>query len=1079
MMKIGAWLVSPLICRPTHLDFREELQLHISRLVQTVMVTVLAASPLLADSSADCRTWRVVNPRPAGQVLNSVAAGPERLVAVGDMGAIQVSPAGVSWTTVESGIDIDLKDVIWAGDAFLAVGDAGTILRSEDGLAWSILPADLTDDLTTAVFGNGVTVVMGSGSMIYSSSDLEGWSVHNRYDSPATELIWAGTRFVAVGSGWASVSPDGFSWTVSQASAFSGDDDVVLTWNGSVIHGFRRGLVFFSFDGVDWVFSGVLANRLSFAVDTVWTGSGYITAGRTWYFAVSPDGIEWASVEELNRHNYFRVANGLTWSGEQAVAVGTASTVAISPTGFEWQQAQSADNADADFVAVAASDDSLVAVSYYDGKVGISADGFSWDIYPGLQTRTWDVTYGNGRFVTAGGNRGWVATSSDGISWTTNQVGEADVTAVVWSGDRFYALMDHYSKNEKYIYSSPDGESWTVEVERGNRGQFLDITSGNGVTVVVGTERNQEAGCYSDCPLIGVTTSGGEWQWQLLSTTPLTYARELSQIVWGPDRWLAVGRYGYVLTSTDLEEWEIVETGSGVYLSSIIWNGAELLGTSSAGVLSSLDGLSWQLEPTPTSNRVYELAWFNDAWFGVGGNGTVLLGACNVALDPPQAGFTVETTTLLADSPIRFSDASRGDMLTWQWSFGDGGTSSAASPLHIFSEPGSYEITQTVCNDTGCDTATDQLVIVAAAPIADLVSEQFLLYADEPVQWRDLSIGQPTEWQWHLGDGSSSSDQHPTHTYAVPGFYHISLQAGNAYGSDQKSRVIMVGRPQPVPDDLPDSAALHDLKWGANRWVVVGDNGLAASSWDATSWTVHDTGTETSLRSLSWTGEAFVAVGDGAIVVSSDGRSWQTVLEGASAELLKAVAGNREVVVAVGSNGLILRSEDLESWLQIDSGTTDHLIGIAAGQDLFVAITKSLDTPPLESTTGLEWTAAEGEFGRQQSVVAATSQGFVVSNDSRLYWRQDSGLWVADEHIDHLCINVADIAIAADRGIVVASQSGSYWYNPEGVWLPIDTTDIFTAVELGDAGVYFLGRRGLSTLPIHKRFEPRRGRRVQ
>lgn len=53
------------------------------------------------------------------------------------------------------------------------------------------------------------------------------------------------------------------------------------------------------------------------------------------------------------------------------------------------------------------------------------------------------------------------------------------------------------------------------------------------------------------------------------------------------------------------------------------------------------------------------------------------------------------------------------------------------------------------------------------------------------VRFTDLSTGNPTSWSWSFGDGGTSIQQHPTHTYSAPGSYTVSLTVSNGAGSDQ------------------------------------------------------------------------------------------------------------------------------------------------------------------------------------------------------------------------------------------------------------------------------------------------------
>jgi PKD repeat protein len=80
------------------------------------------------------------------------------------------------------------------------------------------------------------------------------------------------------------------------------------------------------------------------------------------------------------------------------------------------------------------------------------------------------------------------------------------------------------------------------------------------------------------------------------------------------------------------------------------------------------------------------------------------------------------------------------------------------------------------------------LVPVPAAPTADFSAYPVSGAAPLAVSFADLSTGTPTSWLWSFGDGATSTQQHPTHTYAAPGVYDVSLTASNAGGSHELSR---------------------------------------------------------------------------------------------------------------------------------------------------------------------------------------------------------------------------------------------------------------------------------------------------
>ncbi len=78
------------------------------------------------------------------------------------------------------------------------------------------------------------------------------------------------------------------------------------------------------------------------------------------------------------------------------------------------------------------------------------------------------------------------------------------------------------------------------------------------------------------------------------------------------------------------------------------------------------------------------------------------------------------------------------------------------------------------------ETAAPPVTAFTATPTAGL--------APLTVQFTDTSTGSPTAWAWTFGDGGTSSEQNPQHTYTAPGLYTVTLTATNEYGSDEEIR---------------------------------------------------------------------------------------------------------------------------------------------------------------------------------------------------------------------------------------------------------------------------------------------------
>lgn len=124
-------------------------------------------------------------------------------------------------------------------------------------------------------------------------------------------------------------------------------------------------------------------------------------------------------------------------------------------------------------------------------------------------------------------------------------------------------------------------------------------------------------------------------------------------------------------------------------------------------------------------------------------------------------------------------------VVSYHWDFGDGSTSTATSPSHIFAA-GTYDIQLVITTASGCtDTATVIHGIIASVkPHANFDATPRDACAKQEISFHDLSTGTVDEWHWDFGDGGMSTDQNPVHTYQDTGFFNITLIVGNHHCFD-------------------------------------------------------------------------------------------------------------------------------------------------------------------------------------------------------------------------------------------------------------------------------------------------------
>lgn len=168
------------------------------------------------------------------------------------------------------------------------------------------------------------------------------------------------------------------------------------------------------------------------------------------------------------------------------------------------------------------------------------------------------------------------------------------------------------------------------------------------------------------------------------------------------------------------------------------------------------------------------------------------------------AAFTAFPAVGTAPLTVSFIDMSTGSPASYSWEFGDGGTSSEASPAHTYTTPGQYIVRLTVRSGSGStSTAIAPQPVVVQAPATTAVTgaqtttpggssvtlaASFTYSPDVGmpplvVRFQDASTGSPRSWYWDFGDGGSSTQRNPVHTYTQYGNFDVTLTVSDSTGS--------------------------------------------------------------------------------------------------------------------------------------------------------------------------------------------------------------------------------------------------------------------------------------------------------
>jgi gliding motility-associated-like protein len=158
----------------------------------------------------------------------------------------------------------------------------------------------------------------------------------------------------------------------------------------------------------------------------------------------------------------------------------------------------------------------------------------------------------------------------------------------------------------------------------------------------------------------------------------------------------------------------------------------------------------------------------------------------SVTINPlPLVSFTSNAIDGCAPVSISFTNTS-ANSVNCVWTFEDGGTEvGCGTVLQQFNTAGTFDVTLTITDGNGCSNSLSNGNMITIYPEVDAsfgvnVYEQSVLY---PVFDFNNTSTNATSYSWKFGDGTTSTQTSPTHTYDdKPGVYHVILYASNAAG---------------------------------------------------------------------------------------------------------------------------------------------------------------------------------------------------------------------------------------------------------------------------------------------------------
>jgi PKD repeat protein len=284
-----------------------------------------------------------------------------------------------------------------------------------------------------------------------------------------------------------------------------------------------------------------------------------------------------------------------------------------------------------------------------------------------------------------------------------------------------------------------------------------------------------------------------DWSWTFDGGTPATSTEENPTVTYATS-----GSYPVSLTVTSpagmdestIENFVVV-LAEPIAEIDVIISGNEITATNTG---TGADAIAWTVGGESFTTDILEYE------FEANGTYTIEMTAENecgtsttsamIAIDVfPQASFdNLPYVACVGESISLVDNSTNADTKIWTMPNGNPSTSNEINPIVVYNATGSYDITLMVSNIYGTSTET----FAGAITVIDLPTASFDGTQDEStVNFMSTSIGAST-YSWDFGDGNTSTEENPIHTYGSNGTYEVILTVSNQCGEVETTTTFII-----------------------------------------------------------------------------------------------------------------------------------------------------------------------------------------------------------------------------------------------------------------------------------------------
>lgn len=223
----------------------------------------------------------------------------------------------------------------------------------------------------------------------------------------------------------------------------------------------------------------------------------------------------------------------------------------------------------------------------------------------------------------------------------------------------------------------------------------------------------------------------------------------------------------------------------------VIWaKGGPTLATTATTTASFApnDAMDWRTEGAALHDFAGQTVIIRFASVNDFGNNIYLdnIGLIEYSTSPPVAEVLLSADTICRLDTITYTAADAGPLAEYSWLFGTAAQPSSATgpgPHAVrYLTTGNKNVRLVVSNPNGVDTS------FLVMPVLGSPTANFAWSADGATVTFTNNSSNSQTYLWDFGDGMTSTDANPVHTYAAPGDYTVKLTATNICSSANRTQ---------------------------------------------------------------------------------------------------------------------------------------------------------------------------------------------------------------------------------------------------------------------------------------------------